>query len=391
MVQLARSIKPRTLRHRLVFVLFDGEESPGDAPDAAFERLGLRGSKVAARTLDHARAMILLDFVADKDLRIPREANSDAQLWARLRAAARRVGAVTRVPGRRAGRPISDDHVPFLRRGVRSIDLIDFDFPCWHRGCDDLSAVSERSLDASGRDRLRAAALVLSHASLGADGERERTGEAPARRAARLLRGRRSRRADRRARARALRPARLRAQGDRAQQARRRGADRARRDLRRPGDRGAGGPDRDLLRPRRLAGGARQRRRAPAEDDRRDLPARDQGPRRGEEVRRRGLHDRADRPRGPRGGRGHDGRGARQLRADRDRGGRRPARAARSRPRRLPDPDDALGRRDRPADQAPARALPERHRAQERRHLLRHHQPPARRAPDGASSATSCW
>ena len=28
--------------------------------------------------------------------------------------------------------------------------LIDFDFPCWHKTCDDGSAVSERSLDASG-------------------------------------------------------------------------------------------------------------------------------------------------------------------------------------------------------------------------------------------------
>ena len=48
---------------------------------------------------------------------------------------------------------------------------------------------------------------------------------------------------------------------------------------------------------------------ARAQDDRRHLPARDQGARGGQEVRRRGLHDRADRPRGPRGGRGHDGRG----------------------------------------------------------------------------------
>jgi glutaminyl-peptide cyclotransferase len=149
-VQLARQIKPRTLRHRIVFVLFDGEESPGDAPDSAFERLGLRGSKVAARSLDHAWAMILLDFVADKRLSIPREANSDPQLWARLRAAARRVGAGRSFPDEDLGGAISDDHVPFLRRGVRSIDLIDFSFPCWHRTCDDLSAVSEGSLDASG-------------------------------------------------------------------------------------------------------------------------------------------------------------------------------------------------------------------------------------------------
>ena len=43
-----------------------------------------------------------------------------------------------------------DDHIPFLRQGVPSIDLIDFDFPCWHRRCDDMSAVSERSVDAVG-------------------------------------------------------------------------------------------------------------------------------------------------------------------------------------------------------------------------------------------------
>ena len=33
---------------------------------------------------------------------------------------------------------------------MRSIDLIDFDFPCLHRRCDDMSAVSERSVDAVG-------------------------------------------------------------------------------------------------------------------------------------------------------------------------------------------------------------------------------------------------
>jgi hypothetical protein len=33
---------------------------------------------------------------------------------------------------------------------VPAIDLIDFDFPCWHRPCDNVSAVSQRSLDAVG-------------------------------------------------------------------------------------------------------------------------------------------------------------------------------------------------------------------------------------------------
>ena len=31
-----------------------------------------------------------------------------------------------------------------------AIDLIDFTFKCWHKTCDDMSAVSARSLDLTG-------------------------------------------------------------------------------------------------------------------------------------------------------------------------------------------------------------------------------------------------
>jgi Zn-dependent M28 family amino/carboxypeptidase len=148
-VELARTIKPRQLRPTIVFILFDGEESPRGAPDNQFERYGLRGSKVAAATYNRAEAMILLDFVGDKDLATPREQNSDRRLWARLRAAAKRTGNARHFPPATSG-AVLDDHVPFLRAGVPSIDLIDFDFACWHRTCDDLSAVSPKSLDASG-------------------------------------------------------------------------------------------------------------------------------------------------------------------------------------------------------------------------------------------------
>ena len=93
---------------------------------------------------------MLLDFVAEKGaMRIPREASSDLALWARLRAAARRVGAGAAFPRRNAG-AVADDHTPFLQKGIPAIDLIDFTFDCWHKRCDDLSAVSERSLDLSG-------------------------------------------------------------------------------------------------------------------------------------------------------------------------------------------------------------------------------------------------
>jgi glutaminyl-peptide cyclotransferase len=144
--QLARSI--RRPRHTVQFVFFDGEESPGPG-SANFEEMGLRGSKVAAETFADARAMVLLDFVGDRRLSIPREANSDRALWGRLRAAARRVGAGSVFPDRTSG-AVLDDHVPFIEAGVPSIDLIDFTFPCWHRRCDDMSAVSERSVNAVG-------------------------------------------------------------------------------------------------------------------------------------------------------------------------------------------------------------------------------------------------
>jgi Zn-dependent M28 family amino/carboxypeptidase len=145
--QLARTI--RGPRHTVKFVFFDGEETPRGVPDSRFEEEGLRGSKVAAETFADARAMVLLDFVGDRELTIRYEQNSAPGLWRKLRASARRVGTLRIFPTGSQG-AVSDDHVPFIERGVRSIDLIDFDFPCWHRRCDDMSAVSARSVNAVG-------------------------------------------------------------------------------------------------------------------------------------------------------------------------------------------------------------------------------------------------
>ncbi|HEX2412446.1 MAG TPA: M28 family metallopeptidase [Solirubrobacteraceae bacterium] len=130
-------------------VLFDGEESPNDR--RAFYASGLRGSRHYARRLARrTQAVILLDFVAEKgQMRIPRESGSDIELWARLRAAARKVGAGATFPDETTA-TVQDDHTPFTRRGVPAIDLIDFTFPCWHKRCDDMSAVSARSLDRAG-------------------------------------------------------------------------------------------------------------------------------------------------------------------------------------------------------------------------------------------------
>ena len=146
-LELARHLEPRELRPTIVFAFFDGEESPRGSED--FARDGMRGSAVAAEAFDEAEAMILLDFVGDTDLSIPREANSDPALWAKLRSAAKSAGHASHFPDGQVNQ-ILDDHIQFTARGVPSIDLIDFTFACFHQPCDDRSAVSEKSLDATG-------------------------------------------------------------------------------------------------------------------------------------------------------------------------------------------------------------------------------------------------
>jgi hypothetical protein len=156
LIELARDLRHvhrRGNAPELRFVFFDGEESP--APEGAdFYSTGLRGSRAYARRhKGEVRAMVLLDFVADKSLSLPREQGSDPALWSRLRAAARRVGAGSAFPSTLMGEVI-DDHTPFTRRGVPAIDLIDFTYPCWHQTCDDLAHVSQHSLDLTGESVL---------------------------------------------------------------------------------------------------------------------------------------------------------------------------------------------------------------------------------------------
>jgi glutaminyl-peptide cyclotransferase len=133
------------------FVLFDGEEPASGLPEesADFYHSGLRGSRayVAAHP-DRTAAMLLLDYVGNKGLRLPREGSSSLPLWVRLRAAARTVGA-GRVFPPYSGETITDDHTPFLRAGVPAVDLIDWTYP-GHDLSDGLHKLSRYSLDAVG-------------------------------------------------------------------------------------------------------------------------------------------------------------------------------------------------------------------------------------------------
>ena len=142
------------------FVLFDGEEPAAGLPEesADFYHSGLRGSRAyVAEHPGRTGAMVLLDYVGNRGLRLPREGSSSIDLWARLRAAARSVG-VRRIFAPYSGDTIVDDHTPFLRAGVPAVDLIDWSYP-GHDLSDGLDKLSPSSLDAVGETVVE---LVLS-------------------------------------------------------------------------------------------------------------------------------------------------------------------------------------------------------------------------------------
>jgi hypothetical protein len=135
---------PREVR----LVLFDGEEAPAGCSD--FLACGIRGSRAyAGRHAKQLRALVLADFVANRNLRLRRDLGSDATLWALFRAAARRAGVGSIAPAGTQN-TVEDDHTPFMRAGVPAIDLIDFDFPQCHTLQDQPDVLSVRSLDAAG-------------------------------------------------------------------------------------------------------------------------------------------------------------------------------------------------------------------------------------------------
>lgn len=149
---LART--PRGERGNVILMWLDGEECLGAAyaPDD-----GLQGSRRAARFLKEnkvpVQAVVCLDMLGDRDLKITIPANGTATLAQIARHAARRVGDGDLVE--RADFRLTDDHVPFLEAGYSAIDLIDFSYgpnhSFWHTAEDTCDKLSVESLFRSGR------------------------------------------------------------------------------------------------------------------------------------------------------------------------------------------------------------------------------------------------
>jgi glutaminyl-peptide cyclotransferase len=143
------SARKNALPMQLLFL--DGEEAFNPEWAGNDNTYGSRHYVDAARrdgSLASLKALLLVDMIADRNLRILRDANSTPWLTDTIWEAAR----VSKLDAyfAREQTVIEDDHVPFLKAGVPAVDVIDLDYPAWHTAGDTLDAVSARSLQVVG-------------------------------------------------------------------------------------------------------------------------------------------------------------------------------------------------------------------------------------------------
>jgi glutaminyl-peptide cyclotransferase len=150
-IELARVLNQRKNAFTIELLFFDGEEAviEWSGTDHTYgSRHYVEAAKKAGK-LAGLKALVLLDLIGDRDLRIRRETNSTAWLTDVIWAAAARVGH-DRYFVNEDFTIGGDDHFEFLAAGVPAVDIIDLDYRAWHTADDDLPAVSARSLQIVG-------------------------------------------------------------------------------------------------------------------------------------------------------------------------------------------------------------------------------------------------
>jgi Zn-dependent M28 family amino/carboxypeptidase len=151
LLEIARVLKGRKNPMTIELVFLDGEEARLPDWSGTDNTYGSRHYVETAKrdgSLATLKALVLVDMIGDRDLRIRRDTNSTRWLTDIIWDAAKRqeldsyfIADNTRV---------EDDHVPFLQAGVPAVDIIDLDYEPWHTAKDTLDAVSARSLQVVG-------------------------------------------------------------------------------------------------------------------------------------------------------------------------------------------------------------------------------------------------
>lgn len=144
--------KPK-MTYRLVF--FDGEEAfcenwdqcgTPENPDNTYGSRHYVNALRSKNELANTKAMILLDMMGYRDLELGRDDMSTKWLQDIIWQTGRDLGHTNVFVDRPEGVG-GDDHEPFLRAGVDSVDLIQLsNYPYWHRPDDSVDKISAQSM-----------------------------------------------------------------------------------------------------------------------------------------------------------------------------------------------------------------------------------------------------
>lgn len=153
-----------------VWLLFlDGEEAVKNwtATDSVYGSRHLAQKLAQQGLLPRIRGLILADMIGDKDLDVAREMNSTGWLRDFVKTAAREMGYSRYFF--QQDMYIDDDHQPFLKVGIASVDLIDFTYgpnnsaspgPYWHTRQDTMDKLSAHSLRVVGSVMMKTVELL---------------------------------------------------------------------------------------------------------------------------------------------------------------------------------------------------------------------------------------
>lgn len=144
LLELARTL-PQDVNKEIWLVFFDLEDQ-GQINNWDW----IIGSRAFVEQLETTPAsVVIIDMIGDSDLNIYREKNSDPELTSEIWNLAEELG-YGHVFLDQPKYNILDDHTPFLEKGIRAVDIIDFDYPYWHTLSDTADKVSSRSLEIIG-------------------------------------------------------------------------------------------------------------------------------------------------------------------------------------------------------------------------------------------------
>lgn len=157
LLELARVLTGSQQKPKFTYwlVLFDGEEafcenwddcSKPDAPDNTYGSRHYVSQLRARNELARVRALILMDMIGYKNLELGRDSLSTRWLQDIVWRTARDLGYGKYFVDRAEGVG-GDDHEPFLRAGIDSLDLIQLNgYPYWHKPDDTMDKVSPQSM-----------------------------------------------------------------------------------------------------------------------------------------------------------------------------------------------------------------------------------------------------